>query len=226
MSSTREEKLSQSPLVDFLWRSENPTDGVYVASADASWDMIFTRTRDGKTKVLLCWPAFKTAQVPYFSGDRHIGICYKPWAIFTGIPKTTRLNGGELLPMPSKDTFILQGITWKFPTYENLDEFVAGLEKQGCLKGDPIIRDVLEDRPVDMSLRSIQRYFIKNIGMSPRRVRQINSARTAVKLLRQGRTLSEVAYELHYADLPHMTRMLRRYTGYTSQGNKYRGEPV
>jgi hypothetical protein len=226
MSSTREEKLSQSPLVDFLWRTENLTDGVYVASADASWDMIFTRTHDDKRRVLLCWPAFKTAQVPYFSGDKHFGICYKPWAIFTGILKTAMLNEGELLPMPSEDTFILQGITWKFPTYENLDEFVAEQEKQGCLKADPIIRDVLEDRPVDMSLRSIQRYFIKNIGMSPRRVKQINSARTAVKLLRQGRTLSEVAYELHYADLPHMTRMLRRYTGYTSQGNKYRGEPV
>ena len=76
MNSTREEKLSQSPLVDFLWRSEKLTDGVYVASADASWDMIFTRTHDGKTKVLLCGPSFKTAQVPYSSGDKHIGICF------------------------------------------------------------------------------------------------------------------------------------------------------
>jgi hypothetical protein len=34
MSSLRSEKLSQSPLVDFLWRSEKRTDGVYIASAD------------------------------------------------------------------------------------------------------------------------------------------------------------------------------------------------
>ena len=226
MSSVREEKLSQSPLVDFLWCSEKRTDGVYVASADASWDMIFTRTHGGKTKVLLCGPSFRTAQVPYSSGDKHIGICYKPWAILTGIPMTTMLNGGEILPMPSEDTFVLQGITWKFPTYENIDEFVAGQEKRGCLKADPMIRDVLENQPVNMSLRSIQRYFMKTMGMSPRRVRQINNARAAVKLLRQGYTLSEVAYELDYADLPHMTRMLRRFTGYTSHGNKYRGEPV
>ena len=31
MNSTREEKLSLSPLFDFLWRSEKRTDGVYVA---------------------------------------------------------------------------------------------------------------------------------------------------------------------------------------------------
>ena len=226
MISMREEKLSRSPLVDFLWRSDNITNGVYLASADASWDMIFTRTHDCKTKVLLCGPSFKTAQVPYSAGEKHIGICYKPWAVFTGISKTAMLNGGELLPMPSEDTFVLQGITWKFPTYENLDEFVAEQEEYGYLQTDPVIQNVLRNQPVDMSLRSVQRYFIKTIGMSPRRVKQINSARTAVKLLRQGRTLSDVAYELDYADLPHMTRMLRRYTGYTSQGNKNRDEPV
>jgi methylphosphotriester-DNA--protein-cysteine methyltransferase len=136
------------------------------------------------------------------------------------------LNETKLLPMASLDTFIMQGETWKMPTYENVDQFVAEQEKRGLLKADPIIRDVLENKPVDMSLRSVQRHFVKTIGMSSRRVRQINSARKAVKLLQQGNTLSEVAYELDYADLPHMTRMLRRFTGYTSNGNKYRGESV
>ena len=226
MGFTYEEKLSQSPLVDFIWRTEDLTDGVYVASADARWDMIFTRSHDGKTKVLLCGPSFKTAQVPYSPGNKHIGICYKPWAIFVDIPITTMLNVTKALPMPSDDTFVMQGVTWNVPTYENVDQFVAQQEKRGLLKTDPIIRDALENKPVDMSLRSVQRHFVKTIGMSPRRVRQINSARQAVKLLQQGNTLSEVAYELGYADLPHMTRMLRRFTGYTSNGNKYRGESV
>lgn len=226
MGFTYEEKRSQSPLADTIWRTEDLTDGVYIASADARWDMIFTRSHDGKTKVLLCGPSFKAAQVPYSPGNNHIGICYKPWAIFTDIPITTMLNVTIALPMPSDATFVMQGITWKMPTYENVDQFVAEQEKRGLLKAAPIIRDVLENKPVDMSLRSVQRHFVKTIGMSPRRVRQINSARKAVKLLQQGNTLSEVAYELDYADLPHMTRMLRRFTGYTSNGNKYRGESV
>lgn len=226
MGFAYEEKLSRSPLVDFVWRTEDLTDGVYVASADARWDIIFTRRQDGQTRVLLCGPSFKTLQVPYSPGSTHIGICYKPWAIFTDIPITTMLNLTKALPMPSGDTFVMQGITWKFPTYENIDELVDEQEKRGSLQADPIIRNVLENKPVSMSLRSIQRHFIKTIGMSPRRVRQINSARLAVKLLQQGQTLSEVAYALDYADLPHMTRMLRRFTGYTSHGNKYRGESV
>lgn len=226
MGFTYEEKLSESSLVDFIWGTEDLTDGVYVASADARWDMIFTRSQDGKARVLLCGPSFKTARVPYSPGNKHVGICYKPWTIFTDIPITTMLNVTIALPMPSDDTFVMQGITWKMPTYDNVDQFVAEQEKRGLLKTDPIIRDVLEDKSVDMSLRSVQRHFVKTLGMSPRRVRQINSARQAVKLLQQGNTLSEVAYELGYADLPHMTRMLRRFTGYTSNGNKYRGESV
>ena len=30
-----EEKQSQSPLVEFIWLTEDLTDGVYIASADA-----------------------------------------------------------------------------------------------------------------------------------------------------------------------------------------------
>ena len=226
MAIAYQEKQSQSPLVDFVFQSEDLTDGVYVASADARWDIIFTTCPDGKTRVLLCGPSFKTRQVHYSPGYKHVGICYKPWALFVGVPITTMLNETKLLPMTSPDTFSMQGKTWKMPTYENVDQFVAEQERRGLLQADPIIRDVLENKPVGMSIRSVQRHFAKTIGMSPRRVRQIDSARKAVKLLQQGYTLSDVAYELDYADLPHMTRMLRRFTGYTSQGNKYRGETV
>jgi len=226
MAIIYEEKLSQSPLVDFVFQTEDLTDGVYVASADARWDIIFTTCPDGHKRVLLCGPSFKARQVPYSPGHKHVGICYKPWAIFTDVPITTMLNETKLLPMASLDTFRMQEKTWKMPTYENVDRFVAQQVKRGLLREDPMIRDVLEHKPVDMSIRSVQRHFVKTIGMSPRRVRQINSARTAVKLLQQGNTLSEVAYELDYADLAHMTRMLKRFTGYTSHGNKHRGESV
>jgi AraC-type DNA-binding domain-containing proteins len=200
MAITYEEKLSQSPLVAFVFQTEDLIDGVYIASADARWDIIFSKCPDGNQRVLLCGPSFETRQVPCSPGYKPVGICYRPWAIFAGVPITTMLNETKLSPMLSPDTFIMQGKTWKMPTYENIDQFVAEQENRGLLEADPIIRDILENKPVDMSLRSVQRHFVKTIGMSPRRVRQINSARKAVQLLQQGNTLSEVAYELDYAD--------------------------
>jgi AraC-like DNA-binding protein len=226
MSFIYEEKRSSSPHVDIVWRTEDQTDGVYVASADACWDMIFIKNREGKTIVLLSGPSSETTQVPYSAGNKNFGVRFKPGVIFTNIPAPTMLNVTQALPMPTEDTFVLQRITRKLPTYESIDEFIAELVACGLLSHDPIVRDVLESKTVNMSARSIQRHFAATIGLSPRRVRQIASARKAVELLLRGMSLAEVAYELDYADLPHMVRMLKRFTGYTPMGNKNRGESV
>jgi hypothetical protein len=226
MSFTYESKQSSSPYVEVVWRTEDQTDGVYVASADACWDMIFIKDKEGKSKVLLCGPCFKTTLVPYSAGNKNFGIQFKPGVVFTDIPVADMINVTNALPMPAEDTFVLQGITWKLPAYETIDEFLAKMAENGLLSIDPVVRDVVEDKAVKISLRSIQRHFAMTVGMSPRRVKQIMSARKAVELLLQGRPLAEVSYELGYADLPHMIRMLKRFTGFTPMENKLRGERV
>jgi hypothetical protein len=226
MAFTYEAKRSTSPYVDVVWRTEDQTDGVYVASADACWDIICIKNSEGQSKVLLCGPSFHTTLVPYSAGNQNFGIQFKPGVIFAGISVTDMINVTEALPMPTKDTFVLQGMTWALPTYESIDEFLSKMAENGLLSIDPVILDVLENKPVNMSVRSIQRHFAMTIGMSPRRVKQIMSARKAVDLLLQGMPLAEVSYELGYADLPHMIRMLKRFTGFTPMGNKIRGERV
>ena len=226
MSFTYEEKRSSSPYVDVVWHTEDQTDGVYVASADACWDMIFIKNKEGKSKVLLSGPCFKTTLVPYSAGNKNFGIQFKPGVIFTDIPVAEMINVTKPLPMPTADTFVLQGFTWKLPTYERIDEFLVSMAENGLLGIDPVIPDVLENKTVKISVRSVQRHFAMTIGMSPRRVRQIMSARKAVNLLLQGIPLAEVSYDLGYADLPHMIRMLKRFTGFTPMGNKLRGERV
>ena len=226
MSFTYEEKLSASPFVDVVWHTEDQTDGVYVASADACWDMVFIRSKEGKSTVLLSGPSSKTTLVPYSTGNNNFGIRFKTGVIFTGIPVSEMINVTKPLPMPTDDTFVLQEFTWKLPTYENIDDFLAEMAENGLLSIDPVIRDVLENKAINMSARSIQRHFATTIGMSPRQVKQITSARRAVELLLQGKSLAEVSYELGYADLPHMIRMLKRFTGFTPMGNKVRGEHV
>ena len=226
MSFTYEEKRSSSPYVDAVWRTEDQTDGVYVASADACWDMIFIKTNEGKSKVLLSGPSSKTTLVPYSTGNKNFGMRFKTGVIFTGIPVSEMINVTQALPMPTDDTFELQGITWKLPAYDNIDEFLSNMAENGLLSIDPVIRDVLGNRAVKMSARSIQRHFAETIGLSPRYVKQITSARKAVELLLQGQPLAEVAYQIGYADLPHMIRMLKRFTGFTPMGNKVRGEHV
>src|SRR5215210_3016005 len=127
MTFTYEEKRPSSSYVDVVWRTEDQTDGVYVASADACWDMVFIRTNEGKQKVLLSGPSSNVTLVPYSAGNKNFGIRFKLGAIFTNIPLTGMVNVTKALPMPTEDTFVLQGITWKLPTYKNIDEFLAKL---------------------------------------------------------------------------------------------------
>src|SRR5919109_2736925 len=131
MSFVYEEKQSSSPYVDVVWRTEDQTDGVYVASADASWDMIFIQSKEGKRRVLLSGPCSKTTLVPYSAGNKNFGMRFKPGVIFIDLPVTDMVNVTQPLPMPTEDTFLLQGITWKVPTYENIDEFLAKLAEHG-----------------------------------------------------------------------------------------------
>ena len=226
MSFVYKEKQSSSPYIDVVWHTEDQTDGVYVASADACWDMIFIKNKEGHAKVLLSGPSSQTTDVPYSAGNKNFGVRFIYGTIFTGIPVTQMVNVTEALPMPTEDTFVLQGLTWELPTYETIDEFIAKLVEHGLLYHDPVVKDVMDGRLVNMSVRSIQRHFVRTIGLSPRQVKQIGCARKAVELLLQGMALADVAYELGYADLPHMVRMLKRFTGYTPLGNKRRGERV
>jgi hypothetical protein len=188
--------------------------------------LIFIKNKQGKSKVLLSGPCFQTTQVPYVAGNKNFGIQFKAGAILTGISVADMVNVTQALPMPTADTFSLQGTTWHLPTYDSVDEFLGELAEAGLLGIDPVIRDVLENKAVKMSARSVQRHFAKTVGMPPRQVRQIESARRAVELLLQGKPLPEVAYQMGYADLPHMIRMLKRFTGFTPKGNQIRGERV
>jgi AraC-like DNA-binding protein len=226
MSFTYEEKQSSSPYVDVVWHTEDQTDGVYIASADACWDMIFIKSNEGNSTVLLSGPSSKITPVQYSAGNRNFGVRFILGVIFTGIPVTHMVDVTKALPMPTQDTFVLQDMTWELPTYENIDEFIVKLVEPGLLYHDPVVKDVTEGKAVNMSARSVQRHFAMTVGLSPRQVRQIMSARKAVELLLQGMSLADVAYELGYSDLPHMIRMLKRFTGFTPMGNKRRGERI
>ena len=57
-------------------------------------------------------------------------------------------------------------------------------------------------------------------------MRQIARAREAAARLRTGEAIADVAYELGYADQSHLTRDVKRLTGYTPAESQRRDEPV
>jgi AraC-like DNA-binding protein len=76
------------------------------------------------------------------------------------------------------------------------------------------------------SARSVQRHVSHITGLTSNRIRQIVRAREAAERLRRGESILDVTHELGYADQAHLTRDLKRLTGYTPARTKERDESI
>jgi len=119
------------------------------------------------------------------------------------------------LPEASSKSFWLQGSAWQFPDYENIETFVDWLFQDGLLVHDPMVSAVLRGQVPEVSLRTVQRRFLDATGLTRSTVCQIERARYAAKLLKQGVGILDVVHQAGYADQPHMTRSLKQLTGQT-----------
>lgn len=225
MSFLYEEKASASPFVDVVWHTLDTSDGMYLAAADACWDMIFTRTATSP-RVLLSGPSSKPTPVPYRTGNRNVGVRFTHGSYFTHVEPHSMCDRTVALTMPDDGRFELADRLWAMPDYEHIDELLAAFADHGLLAHDRLIDAVLSGQRTDVSARSVQRHFTRFTGQSPQHVRQIDRARDAVARLRAGEAIADVAYELGYADQSHLTRDVKRLTGYTPAEARRRDEPV
>jgi AraC-like DNA-binding protein len=126
-----------------------------------------------------------------------------------------RVDDSVNLEASSKTTFWLGGSTWQFPTYENADTFVERLVQEGLLVRDPLIEATLQGHPNDLTLRAVQYRFLQSIGLTQSTVRQIERARAATFLLRQGISIPDTIGLTGYYNQAHLTRSLRLLIGQT-----------
>jgi methylphosphotriester-DNA--protein-cysteine methyltransferase len=109
----------------------------------------------------------------------------------------------------------LNGSAWEYPSFDNVETFVAKLVNHRLIDTDPHVRAVLRGQPRRLSQRTEQRHFIRATGMTQATIRQIERARHATKLLRQGSPIAAVAYDAGYFDQAHLTRSLKHFIGQT-----------
>jgi len=225
MTFEYEEKASQSRFVDVIWRTHDTSDGTYLAAADACWDMVFIRSAHGN-RALLSGPSSTITPVPYRAGNRNVGIRFHRGTYLTHVPASAMVDTTESLPMPGDETFLLAGLEFPLPTYDTVDEFIADLERLDLLSDDPVAMAALRGDEPETSTRSVQRHVATSTGLSANRIRQIVRARQAAERLMLGDPILDVAHDLGYADQAHLTRDVKRLTGYTPGQTKRRDEPI
>jgi hypothetical protein len=206
--------MSDSPFVEGIWQVQAVSDGCDIVTADVSWDMLIMN-QDGRTSVSIWGPMTEMAQIPHRLGQECLGIRFKLGTFMPKLSAEKMLNQGIILPEATGNAFWLDSSTWERPTYENVDTFVAWMARYGLLVRDPLVDAVLEGQPNEMSLRSVQRHFVRTTGLSPSHVRYIERARQAAALLEKGVPILDVVYDLDYSDQSHLTKSLRRLVGQT-----------
>jgi AraC-like DNA-binding protein len=209
-----EERLSDSPFVERIWRSHSERAGSFLSIAESRWEIVVMRL-NGTIQLLVRGP--ETRATPAFcpANGEWLGIRFKPGAVMPHLPASAFVNGTIALPEATSRSFWLQGSAWQFPSFDNADTFVDRLVRESLLVCEPLVSDALSGRLPDLSLRSVQRRFLQTAGITQSAVRQIERARYATLLLQQGVSIPDAIYQAGYFDQPHLTRALKYFIGQT-----------
>jgi AraC-like DNA-binding protein len=216
-----EERLSESPLIEQIWRSSSTTSGSFISTANVYWMMVFWRNR-GQINVTVRGPE-TIATTAYalkhgFNDDEtsYLGIVFKPGIFMPHLPPGMVADRNDImLPEGTHNSFWLYGSTWEFPTFDNADTFISRLMRTDLLVQDPIVAAALQGQAARLTQRAVQKRFLRATGISHNTFRQIERAKEAVRMLQQGTSILDTVYSLGYFDQPHLTRSLRRFMGQT-----------
>lgn len=155
-----------------------------------------------------------TAETPVPEDTSFFGISL---ALGAFMPHLGRMVDANIeIPDVTSRSFHLNGSSWHLPSYDNAEEFVRRLVREGILECDPLVTAVLDGKPPKASDRTIQRRFLTATGLTQGAIRQIDRARQAAVLIQEGVPARDVVHRLGYFDQPHLARSLTRYIGRTA----------
>ena len=199
-----------------VWAAEcdSPTDFSSIASANPG--IGFARI-GGVTTVHLRGPEMRATTLSCPRDSEYFGVDFRLGAYLPMFPPAGLANLRDaMLPTLPDGRILLDGRAWEMPTPQNLDVFTDRLVRAGLLVFDPLVEElghggVLRTVPV----RTAQSRFVRAVGLSHRKLRLIERARHAARLLRAGSAIADVVSDAGYYDQPHLTRVLRALIGHT-----------
>ena len=210
-----EDRASDHPFVEKVWRCRSDRADTFLSVAANNFEMVLTRLR-GKTFLTLRGPETMATTMACPAEGEWIAIRFRVGTFMPRfLPGTLRDHRDITLPPATGHSFWLNGSALEYPDFDNADTFVKRLAKSGILARDPLVEDTLQRRPGELSLRSVQRHFLQSTGVTYATFRQIERARCATNLLREGVSILDVVSRLAYFDQAHLTRSVGRFIGET-----------
>jgi hypothetical protein len=210
-----EQRLSESPYVERVWRSHSASAGSFYSMAEPNLELVVARV-DGGVQVILRGPVTRASVVDCPAGGEWLGIRFRLGTQLSRLPTAALLDHQSIaLPSEADGRFWLDRRWWEAPTFENAEACVARLAARGIISRDRLVEAVLDGGANEVGLRSVQRRFLRSTGLTRQAFRQIERARHAAHLLQNGVAVLDVVDQAGYFDQPHLIRALRRLIGPT-----------
>lgn len=209
-------RASDSPFVETVWRTETESNGgSFISTAASHWEMVITHYL-GKYTLSIRGPETKASPALIPQGHAEFfGIVFKRSVFMPHLSKLGLVNQAVHLPQSARSAFTVVGGVFEIPTFENADTFVTRLMRNELLTFDQVVDNVLRGQVGGLSLRSMQRRFLHVTGLTYKTIQQIERARQALALLKNGSSILDVVYEVGYFDQSHLTRSLKLFAGQT-----------
>jgi hypothetical protein len=206
------DRLSDSPFVEKVWRCHSERADTFSSMAACHWEMVVSKY-EGHTSLTVRGPETRATTVECPAEGEWFSIRFKIGTYLTPFPPGELRDRNDVaLPDAGTQKFWLNGSAWEYPNFENAETFVNRLVKRELIGSDPLI--VRAEDP-GVSTRTAQRRFLQTTGLTRSMIRQIERARRATLLLRQGRSILDVVFETGFYDQAHLTRSLKHYIGQT-----------
>jgi hypothetical protein len=210
-----EERQSDSPYVERVWRCRSERAGTLLSIAACHGEMVITRLR---SKTITVRGAETTARALDYATDAEwVGIRFKIGTFLPSLlPEGLRDGRDANLPEATTRSFWFNGSAIEYPTFDHAETFIARLARRGDIQHDrhvdAALRGGLSSR---MSLRTVQRRVLRATGLTASTFRQIERARHATNLLKAGVPILDVVRLSGYYDQAHLTRSLKHRIGQT-----------
>jgi AraC-like DNA-binding protein len=210
-----EERVSDSPFVERIWRSHSEGVKPFLSIAVSHCEFVVSRLQ-GKVTMMLRGPETRATPVGNSPAEGEwFGVLLKLGTFLPHLPTIRLVDGGVNLAPASSNSFWLGGSVWQFPNYENADSFVERLVREGLLLRDPLVEAAVQGQLKVLTQRAVQYRFLQATGITRRTARQIERARYATFLLQQGVSIPDTIQQAGYYDQSHLTRSLKRFIGQT-----------
>ena len=210
-----EDRLSDSPLIERVWRSHSDRAGTFRSIAAATFEMVVSH-HTGRTFFTLRGPETQATRAELPAEGEWFAIRFKVGTFVPHLPPGHLTDRRDVtLPEATRHSFWLNGSAWDYPDFQNAETFVNSLVKKGILVRDPVVDAALADGAEALPARTLQRHFLRATGLTFGAVRRIERARYAAILLREHMPILDVVQQAGYYDQAHLTRSLRHRIGQT-----------